>query len=265
LITLILSLVGFALGDNLTFKKYSCEECKANSGMLCLNPTSHLKSTCCDPSEAVTDENDPCFKGPKNLYCSDQSTPSDAFWDFSCAASSEKCPESTRMVKINLDKIGTEQKRKIKWFDYIPLTDDAWHCKYFVSTAAMNDDTITDFSTVGYTRLATLTQNYNHTVWLMVQPKGKFAEDTSAKWYNVSYGEVFYVPAEYQILISTNPDRVISDNGTSEWSEFLMQAEWVQEPNQDLTKLSYVFTITRPASAGGELTDDYAAKKGLEK
>lgn len=73
------------------------------------------------------------------------------------------------------------------------------------------------------------------------------------------------MPAEYQIYVTTSPDHVISANMSSYTAEFYMQAKWVQEPDAALTAKSYVFTINRPAKAGGDLTDDYASKKGLEK
>lgn len=214
---------------------------------------------CCDPSITETDPNHVCNK--KNLVCADINTPSQAFWDMACKADKEECPNSQRHVNIVLDEIDQEQKRKIMWWEPVPSTESLnWNCKYFVQTAAGKEGK-TDS---GYIRLAAITGGYNSTLWLMVQPYGKFAENAQAKWYNVTYGEVFYVPAEYQIYMTTSPDNVLSDNKTSYTAEFLMQAKWVKEPDADLASKSYVFTINRPASAGGDLTDDYATKKGLD-
>ena len=86
MIALILSLVNITLGANVDFLKYSCDECKANNGRLCLEPDNHLESFCCDPSEDVTDPSDPCFKSDKDIYCADATTPDLAFWDFACKA-----------------------------------------------------------------------------------------------------------------------------------------------------------------------------------
>lgn len=216
---------------------------------------------CCDPSVVETDPNHVCNQ--KNLVCADASTPSPAFWDMACKADKEECPNSQRHVNIELESVDQEQKRKIKWYDPVPSPESLeWNCKYFVSTA-VGKEAKPDNSDSGYIRLATITGGYNSTVWLIVQPYGQFTETTSSKVYNVTYGEVFYVPAEYQIYVTTSPDHVISDNGTSYTAEFYMQAKWVQEPDAELTKKSYVFTINRPDTPGGELTDNYSIKNAL--
>jgi len=180
------------LGDNSVFNKYSCDECKTNNGKLCLVDGKHLESVCCDPSIEETDPKHVCNQ--KNLVCADASSPDQAFWDMACKADNDECPNSQRHVNITLNEVGTEQKRKILWYDPVPSNSSVdWNCKYFVKTTAGKDANTTS----GYIRLAAITGGYNSTLWLMVQPYGQFAQNTQAKWYNVTYGEVFYVPAEY--------------------------------------------------------------------
>jgi len=81
-------------------------------------------------------------------------------------------------------------------------------------------------------------------------------DSKSSKIYNVSYGEIFYIPAEYQVLVSISPTEFY-DNATSQFSQFLLETQWVNEPDADLAKLSYVYVLNRPDSFEGELTDNY--------
>jgi len=103
------------------------------------------------------------------LICADANTPDQAFWDMSCQADRGECPTSNAMVKINLDTVDSEKKRKIKWYDPVPSKESMeWNCKYFVTTKVASDESITDHSESGYVRMATITGGYNSTVWLMV-------------------------------------------------------------------------------------------------
>jgi len=156
-------------GDNLSFLKYSCNECQQNGGMLCQDDTDHHASVCCDPNYEETDVNSPCYKASDNLYCASASTPHQAMWDFACKAEYSKCPTTNRFVDYTLEEKDTSTRRLIKWFEPVPTEDSAeWNCKYWIQTKAGSDVSITDHSKSGFIRFTAVTEGFNETIWLIV-------------------------------------------------------------------------------------------------
>ena len=58
---------------------------------------------------------------------------------------------------------------------------------------------------MGYIKLQIKTINFNDTVYVVVMPNGTFVDSTQSKVYSAMYGEVFFVPAEYQIMLVISP------------------------------------------------------------
>ena len=104
--------------------------------------------------------------------------------------------------------------RKTKFQGPIPNpASETAYCKYSVVTSVGGDDQITDHSTSGYIEMQFATENFNKTIYLIVQPWDKFEDNNAGAAYEVSYGDIFFFPAEYKGYITVSASDRLDGEG----------------------------------------------------
>ena len=112
-------------------------------------------------------------------------------------------------------------------------------------------------------------EGFNETVYIMVIPSGSVYDGEGSKAFSALYGEIFYIPAEYDIMVIISPTRYQSPSGdytvNEQGGSFIFDASWVSEIKEEEKDKSYTFIISRPLNELQEIfDDDYDEKRARE-
>ena len=131
--------------------------------------------------------------------------------DFVCPASANHCPSSQEEIEVELEEEDHLVYRGYLWAQTVPSPDAPdWHCKYRVRAArglvaSENEDER------GYIYVQVEPYGFDEDVFLIIQPYKRFCDysndnpGTITQVLPATFGRNFYIPAEYEVLISFAP------------------------------------------------------------
>jgi len=155
-----------------------------------------------------------CRSQSKNRFCvSKGKIANGILGDFACPASTTRCPSKYSDVLVEIGERGRQYQRQHTWNTEVP-TDQAysWNCKYIIR-AKRSLVSQEDVSKRGYIMLQVEQYGFDDEVFLIVQRHERFDDfslgnqDGVTKIYKVNFSNQFYIPAEYDLLLSFRPVR----------------------------------------------------------
>lgn len=143
---------------------------------------------------------------------------------WTCSANEDKCPNNMDQIKVEIDNF-SEYKRNYDWNFRVPDPNYNFHCKYQISVSyAIKKKQMEEKGSLGYIMVQTEQNGFDESVNIIIQPKNNnktvftnYVKDQdktidSMVYENVPFSKRFFIPAEYEVLISFAPVRNLPSN-----------------------------------------------------
>ena len=209
---------------------YSCARCYNENHQFCLFEDELTQGLCCDDRQTAA-----CGALRDNRFCVQKDKmKNETMRDFGCPANNQKCPASNDEITVRItEKYPKVYNREHAWNQDIPDSSaTSWNCKYLI----MTDRALVSSANVsarGYTFLQVESYGFDEDVYLIVQEHNQYkdylvnnlAVDPVTQIYRVYFGSKFYIPAEYDLLLTFEPIKAAS-NVTSKMGKIKFRTWW---------------------------------------